>query len=87
MVLCQSVFCIHHKNSIYGKSLKSSKERIGTDQSELIRNQINGLSDLYLEAKFKNGQAARINLWDENKQIISEEIEETFEGVKYILKF
>lgn len=80
-------FCIHHKNSIYGKSLKSSKERIGTDQSELIRNQINGLSDLYLEAKFKNGQAARINLWDENKQIISEEIEETFEGVKYILKF
>ena len=80
-------FCIHHKNSIYGKSLKNSKERIGKDQSELIRNQINGLCDLYLEAKFENGQTARINLWDKNKQMISEEIEESFEGVKYILKF
>ena len=80
-------FCIHHKNSIYGKDLISTKQRIGKDQSELIRNQINGLCDLYLKAKFENGQTAMINLWDKNKQITSEEIEKDFEGVKYILKF
>ena len=80
-------FCIHHKNSIYGKSLKNLKERIGKDQSELIKKQINGLCDLYIEAEFENGEKAKINLWDEKKEMISQEIENDFEGVKYILKF
>jgi hypothetical protein len=46
-------FCIHDKNSVYGKSLKAATERIGKDQSELIEKQINGLCDLYIACKFK----------------------------------
>ena len=80
-------FCIHHKNSIYGKDLISTKQRIGTDQSELIKKLINGLCDLYIEARFEDGKKARINLWDEKKEMTSQEIEEDIEGVKYILKF
>lgn len=80
-------FCIHHKNTIYRKSLKSALERIGESQYRLIKNQINGLCDLYIEAMFEDGKKARINLWDQEKEMTSKLIEEEIEGVKYILKF
>ena len=86
-------FCIHDKNSVYGKSLKAATERIGKDQSELIQKQINGLCDLYIEADFDNQEFARIGLWNENSNPLGEkpniEIEKVdkCKGVKYILKF
>ncbi len=79
-------FEIHHLNSGYKKTLSNSLERIGEEQSNLIQNQINGLCDLIIEAKFGDGKSARINLWDENPKFFSTEINETI-GVKYILKF
>lgn len=79
-------FVIHHKNTVYGKSIKNVLERIGEQHSALIRNQVNGLCDLYLEADFGQGDYARINLWDEKEKMISQKIEK-IEGVKYILKF
>jgi len=80
-------FCIHHLNSVYRKSLKSTKDRIGEAQASLIKNQINGLCDLYIEAKFEKGKQARINLWDDKKEMVSQEVDKEIEGVKYILKF
>lgn len=86
-------FCIHDKNSVYGKSLKAATERIGKDQSELIEKQINGLCDLYIEADFDNQEFAKIALWNEHsnplggKPNIEIEKIDNCQGVKYILKF
>ena len=79
-------FVIHHMNTEYGKSLKDVLERIGEQHSALIKNQVNGLCDLYLEANFGQGNYARINLWDEKEKMESQKIEK-IEGVKYILRF
>ena len=86
-------FCIHDKNSVYGKSLKAATERIGKDQSELIEKQINGLCDLYIEADFDHQEYAKIALWNEHsnplggKPNIDIEKVDNCQGVKYILKF
>ena len=76
---------IHHKNSKYGKPMKETVRRIGEKHSLLIKNQLNGLADLYIEADFDNNEFARINLWDgkPRKEVFITEVE----GVKYILKF
>jgi len=65
-------FVIHHLNTVYGKTLKDVLERIGEQHSALIRNQLNGLCDLYLEANFGQGNYARINLWDEKEKMESQ---------------
>lgn len=77
--------CIHHINTKYGKTLSDSLNRIGEGQAALIKNQINGLCDLYIEADFGESEYARINLWD-GSDLTSEQIPE-MQGVKYILKF
>lgn len=77
--------CIHHINTKYGKTLSASLNRIGEGQAALIKNQINGLCDLYIEADFGESEYARINLWD-GSDLTSEQIPE-MQGVKYILKF
>lgn len=82
----RTFFEIHHKNSCYKKSLKNSIERIGESQAQLIKNQINGLCDLYVESKFSDGKCARINLWDKLPKLDYEQVEEAI-GVKYILVF
>ncbi len=83
----ESTFLIvHHKNSIYGKSLKNVLERIGEDQSNLIQSQINGLCDLFIEADFGQGEYARVNLWDEEAEMKATRINE-MNGVKYVLRF
>ena len=76
---------IHHKNSKYGKPMKETVRRIGEKHSLLIKNQLNGLADLYIEADFDNNEFARVNLW--NGKPRKEEIMTEVEGVKYILKF
>lgn len=86
-------FCIHDKNSIYGKNLDAATKRIGESHSKLIKNQINGLCNLYIEADFDNNDYARIALWNENSRPLGEtpnidvELLDNCQGVKYILKF
>ena len=79
-------FCIHHKNNKYGKTVKNTIERIGKDQKKLIKNQINGLCDLFVEADFGENNYYRINLWDENSQMESNKIDR-IDGVKYLMRF
>lgn len=86
-------FCIHDKDSIYGKNLDAATKRIGEQHMKLIKNQINGLCDLYIEADFDNQEFARIALWDENSGPQSEDLNieviriDHCQGVKYILRF
>lgn len=80
-------FCIHHLNTVYKKTSKNSTERIGTAHSNLISKQINGLSDLYIEARFGDGVSGRLNLWDENDEFKFQSLQEDITGVKYILRF
>ena len=86
-------FCIHDKNSVYGKNLDAATKRIGEQHKKLIKNQINGLCDLFIEADFDNQEYAKIALWNENSSPQSDEpnIEVTkldrCQGVKYILRF
>ncbi|MEC3876484.1 hypothetical protein [Chryseobacterium salviniae] len=84
----QSVdFIIHHINvDYYRKTIKDIRTRIGDSYSDLIKNQINGLCDLYLNAKFENGSCYQINLWNSFKTRDAYPIEE-IEGVQYILRF
>lgn len=80
-------FCIHHLNTVYKKTSKNSTERIGTAHSNLISKQINGLSDLYIEARFGDGISGKLNLWDENEEFKFQTLQEDITGVKYILRF
>lgn len=78
-------FEIYHLNTVYGKSASNAIHRIGNDQMELIKNQINGLCDLFIEADFGNGDYERINLWDGNERRCKKI--DSIKGVKYILRF
>lgn len=86
-------FCIHDKESVYGKNLMAATTRIGELQKPLIYHKINGLCDLIIEADFDNKEYARIALWHENSRPLSEkpnvEVERlnSCQGVKYILRF
>lgn len=77
----------------YAKTLKSTCERIGESQSNLIKNQINGLCNLYIEADFGNNEYAKVGLWTKDSAPLGEspnitpEYLEKAEGVKYILEF
>ena len=79
-------FCIHHKNTKYGKTVKNTIERIGKDQKKLIKNQMNGLCDLFVEADFGENNYYRINLWDDNSQMEVTQIDK-IDGVKYLMRF
>ena len=78
-------FYVHHKNTQYHKGIEDSIKKIGEKQTLLIKNQINGICDLYIQADFGNDQYAEINLWD-GKPRAAISIEK-IEGVKYILKY
>lgn len=78
-------FEIHHLNTIYGKSASATIHRRGSDHTNLIENQVNGLCDLFIEADFGNGDYENINLWDGNKMECKKI--DAMKGVKYILRF
>ena len=78
-------FYVHHKNSQYRKGIEDSIKRIGEKQTLLIKNQINGICNLYIQADFGNNQYAEMNLWD-GKPRTATSIDK-IEGVKYILKY
>ncbi len=86
-------FCIHDLDSVYGKNLAAATTRIGERQKPIIKNQINGLCDLLIEADFDNKEFARITLWGENSNLLTDnpnilvEKLEKCHGVKYILRF
>lgn len=78
-------FCVHHVNTVYGKSKLDAVARVGDKQKLLIKNQINGNCDLYVQALFEDGVSYEINLWngaDRSYKKIDDII-----GVKYILKY
>lgn len=80
------VFSIHHLDSVFGKSIKSTVEKpFGQLMKSLIRSQINGLCDLYIRAEFEGKRYAEINIWNGEKPI--DKPLETFTGVQYLLKF
>src|SRR5574344_413556 len=86
-------FVIHDLDHCYGKTLKSTLERIGESQSKLISNQINGLCNLYIEADFGNQEYAKVGLWTKESALLGDtpkmSVEKLSEGkgVKYILEF
>ena len=82
---CRVCFYVHHLNSEYRKSIDDTIKRIGEQQTNLIKNQINGLCDLYIQADFGNDHYAEINLWD-GKPREAKNIKK-IQGVKYILKY
>ena len=81
----QVIFGIHHKNSVYQKSIVNTINRIGESQSNLIKHLINGVCDLFIKADFGNGQYAEINLWNGNERK-AVKIDQ-FDGVEYLLIF
>ncbi|MGZ4068298.1 MAG: hypothetical protein ACXVPE_16380, partial [Bacteroidia bacterium] len=80
-------FLIHHKNSVYKKTIQNSLERDGQGQTfaNLIWHQINGLCELYVTADFGNNQYAEINIWNGQPKVRTPI--EFFQGVEYKLKF
>ena len=84
---------IHDSGHCYGKTLKSTLERIGESQSKLIKNQINGLCNLYIEADFGNNEYAKVGLWTKESTPLGDipkmSVEQLSEakGVKYIMEF
>lgn len=86
---------INHINQTYLKTSESTLSRRGSTYTSL-KNKINGMCELWLEADFPNEPSYRINLWtgewnNEKKKYFSkpmqkEEIEKV-NGVKHILKF
>lgn len=76
---------IHHKNGTFAKTLKNTLNRNGSTFQNLIKNQLNGMCDFYLSAKFENDGCHKINIWNgKAKTSISLD---NFEGVEYLLKF
>lgn len=88
-------FTIHDLNHHYKKTLKDATKRIGESQHNLIKNQINGICNLYVEADFGNNDYARIGLWTKPTDVLKVDVapDVTVEkldravGVKYILEF
>ncbi len=79
------IFSIHHENSVYLKTIRNTLERIGQSHTDLIKNQVNGLCDLYIQADFGNDEHARINLWD-GEERIAKKLSDV-KGVEYQLVF
>jgi hypothetical protein len=78
-------FSIHHLNSVYGKTIENTIERLGTAHTNLIKNQINGLCNLYVRADFGQGKYAKINIWNGKER--ESQLIESFKGVEYLLEF
>lgn len=77
------IFSIHHTNSKFKKTIKNTLERPGQWETELIKNQINGMCDLYILADFENNDFAKINLWN-GEERKAEKIN-NFSGVEFQL--
>ncbi len=87
------IFAMHDKGHYYGKTLAAATQRIGASQTQLIKNQINGLCNLYIEADFDENTSARIDLWTKTSSPLGDKVNipshkiDKVDGVKYILEF
>ena len=80
----KKILSIYQRNTYWNKSVLDTVERpFGNDFPPIIKNQINGLCDLHIEARFENNCFYHVNLWDGNQRE-SYPIEE-IDGVKYLL--
>ena len=80
----KKIFSIYQRNTIWNKSVSDTVERpFGDDFTPIVKNQINGLCDLHIEARFENDYCYHVNLWDGTKRE-SYPIKE-IDGVKYLL--
>ncbi|WP_296317639.1 hypothetical protein [Winogradskyella sp. UBA3174] len=80
-------FSIHHINTIYQKSIVNTEERLGQSYSHLIRNQINGLCEMYLRADFGQNKFAQINLWNGKQRKNELIVDNDFKGVEHLFVF
>lgn len=87
-------FTIHHLNTEYKKSTLGIEERLhGQTYKNLIKNQINGLCDFFVEADLGEGKYLRFNIWDNNYANKSKNplqitrLENPVEGVAHIMQF
>lgn len=79
------ILSVNHVNSVYGKPIENTVNRLGKDYTSLILKQINGLCDFYLEADFGSSHYAKVNVWNGKKrtsQTVSKRL-----GVEHILVF
>lgn len=82
--LKRKILSIHQLNTFWKKSISDTIERpFGNSMLPLIKNQINGLCDLHIRAKFENNYNYEVNLWN-GKERNAEPIP-MFDGVKYLL--
>lgn len=80
----QKTLSIHQLSTFWKKSIIDTIERpFGNSMVPLIENQINGLCDLHIRAKFEGDQFYEVNLWD-GKERKAKPIP-FFDGVEYLL--
>ncbi|MBE7644809.1 hypothetical protein F7644_02275 [Tenacibaculum finnmarkense genomovar ulcerans] len=79
------ILSILHLNSTFKKSITNAIERVGKSYTDLIKKQINGLCNFYVQAPFGNNSYAEINFWN-GKSRRDKKIEK-IEGVIHILEF
>lgn len=80
----KKILSIHQLNTFWKKSISDTLERpFGNSMLPLIENQINGLCDLHIQAKFEGNQFYEVNLWD-GKERMAKTIP-LLDGVKYLL--
>ena len=66
-------FSILHMKSVYGKTIKNSTEgRLGDKYSGLIKFQINGICNFYVQADFENKESFRIGIWNKPNLWVTE---------------
>ncbi len=80
----KKILSIHQLNTSWKKSISDTIERpFGNSMLPLIENQINGLCDLHIRAKFENNQNYELNLWDGKER--KAKLIPMFDGVQYLL--
>lgn len=80
----KKILSIHQLNTIWKKTISDTIERpFGNSMLPLIENQINGLCDLHIQAKFEDNKNYEVNLWDGKER--KEKSIPLFDGVKYLL--
>jgi hypothetical protein len=80
------ILSIHQLNTFWKKSVSDTLERpFGNSMFPLIQNQINGLCDLHIQAKFEDNQTYKVNLWDGSNRKAIPIRNPSFNGVKYLL--
>lgn len=78
------LFTIHHKNSVYGKTVEDALGRTGKTYTKLI-GKINGVCNLHLIADFGKEGSGYINLWNIDRSSFKRM--QNQKGVKHIFEF